>query len=299
MKVLVTGATGFVGSHLARRLEEVGHEVVVVSRRRGVGYDWSDEGLHDAVEVSDAVVHLAGRNLFDGRWNARRRAELRSSRVETTERIARLAARLRTRVLVTASAVGYYGPRGDEDLDESSPPGDDFLARLCRDWEAAAAPARDAGVRVATVRIGVVLGRDGGALERLLTPFRLGLGGPVGSGRQPFPWVHVEDLASLLLFLLEHDDARGPFNGTAPGVVDMATFARALGRALHRPAVLPLPGFALRLALGEVADVLLTGQRALPRRALEAGFAFRFPDLDAALRDLVGRSAVGSAVGAG
>jgi uncharacterized protein (TIGR01777 family) len=189
--------------------------------------------------------------------------------------------------LLTASAVGYYGARDDEGLDETAPPGEDFLAQLCVQWEAAAEAARAGGVRTAAVRTGVVLGRGGGALSRMLTPFKLGLGGPMGSGRQWMSWIHLEDLCGLFITALSDESWEGPFNGTAPQPERMADFARTLGRVLHRPTVLPTPGFAMKLLLGEAADVLLTGQHVVPTRALAAGFTFRFPDLEPALRDLL------------
>lgn len=291
MKVLLTGATGFVGSRLRERLELAGHEVLPVSRRPGRGYDWSEGSLREGVAAADAVVHLAGENLFGKRWTAEQKERIRASRVDTTERLARLVAERRPTCFVSASAVGYYGPSDVPGLDEHAPPGDDFLAGVCRDWEAAAEAAIESGVRTARVRIGVVLGPDGGALAQLLPIFRLGVGGPVGSGRQGFSWVHREDLCSLFLFLLENERAQGAFNATAPEPVTMKDFARTLGRVLHRPAVLPVPGFALKLALGEVADVLLTGQHVLPRRAREIGFEFRFPELEGALRDVLDRPA--------
>ena len=297
MKVLVTGATGFFGTHLTRHLNEAGHSVSVVSRREGVGYDWSEESLKRAVQETDAVVHLAGENLFARRWSAKQKESIRASRVESTARLAQLLADKGDGVLLHASAVGFYGPRdAREAMDEAAPAGTDFLAGVCSAWEAAAEPARAAGIRVVSVRIGVILGADGGALKRMLLPFRLGLGGPVGNGRQAFPWIHVDDLARLFVFLLESDSAAGAFNGVAPNGsgsdtsdagLTSAQFGRALGRALHRPAFLPLPGFALRILLGEVADVLLTGQRAIPTRALGAGFHFEHPGIEEALRDLL------------
>jgi len=292
MKVLLTGATGFVGTHLARRLAAAGHEVLPVSRRpikgSGAAFDWSEDSLRRGVASADAIVHLAGENIFARRWSAAQKQRLWTSRVETTRRLAILAAECGTRCFLSTSAVGVYGPNELDELDESSPRGTDFLAELCRDWEEATDVALEAGVRTCIVRAGVVLGRGGGALARMLTPFKLGIGGPVGDGRQWFSWVHLDDLASLYLFLLEHEACSGFFNGTSPLPVTMRDFARGLGRALHRPAVLPLPGVVLRLALGEVSEVLLTGQRALPRRALAAGFEFEFAGLDHALADLVG-----------
>jgi len=286
MKVLLTGATGFVGGHLAKQLEESEHTVTAVSRSTGAGIDWSEPGLERAVAEADAVIHLAGESIFGKRWSPAQKERIHASRVDTTRTLAQHLARRGSGVLIHASAVGYYGPRGPESIDESAPSGDDFLAGVCRDLEAASASAKQAGVRVAAVRIGVVLGADGGALKLMRRPFEFGFGGPVGNGRQVFPWIHVEDLARLFLFLLENEDASGPYNGTAPGTLTSAEFAKTYGKVLGRPAFLPLPGIALRIALGEVADVLLTGQRAEPKRALEAGFEFRFPELEGALRDL-------------
>lgn len=294
MKVLLTGGTGFVGGRLAQRLRSAGHQVLTVSRRSGAAdHDWSDASLSAGVAAADSIVHLAGAGLFDKRWSAAYKRELVESRTETTRRLAALASEHGVRCFVTASAIGYYGASDTEGLDESTPAGEDFLARLCVEWEAAADAARTAGIRTAAVRIGVVLGRDGGALQRMLLPFKLGVGGPIGSGRQWMSWVHLEDLCSLFVAVLEGDVENdgawaGPFNGTAPEPARMADFAKNLGRVLHRPAVLPTPGFAMKLLLGDVANVLLTGQHVVPKRAREAGFQFRFPDLDSALRDVLG-----------
>ena len=286
MNVLLSGSTGFVGSRLREHLVRAGHEVRGVSRGPGADHDWSQESLAAGVSWADAVIHLAGAGIFDRRWSAARKEELVASRVTTTERLATLVAEHRTGRFLTASAVGYYGASDASGLDEGSPVGSDFLAGLCQAWERAAQPARDAGVSTATVRIGVVLGRGSGALAKMLPPFRFGLGGPLGSGRQWMSWVHIDDLCRLFLFLLEQDGCEGAFNGTAPTPERMSSFAKTLGRVLRRPALLPVPGFVLRCALGEVAEVLLTGQHVLPRRALEAGFVPRYPDLEAALRDL-------------
>ncbi|HEX4997048.1 MAG TPA: TIGR01777 family oxidoreductase [Terriglobia bacterium] len=289
MKVLMTGASGFIGAHLTRHLEAAGHQVFPVSRTAGKGgYDWSDASLRKGVEDTDAVIHLAGENLFGRRWTAKQKAVLWSSRHDTTTRLAALVAARRPSCFMTASAVGYYGASDDTTFHEGSPPGKGFLADLCVDWEASTAAAVNAGVRSVIVRTGVVLGKGGGALAQMLTPFKLGLGGPLGSGRQWVSWIHIDDLTALYTFLLEAPHAVGPYNGTAPNPVTMTEFATALGQALHRPAVLPVPGIALRLALGEVADVLLTGQRVRPRRALESGFTFRFPEIGEAFRNIVG-----------
>jgi hypothetical protein len=287
MKVLLTGATGFVGSALTRRLESAGHVVLPVSRRPGARYDWSDDGLARGVREADAVVHLAGENLFDKRWTRKQKQILESSRVDPTRRLAALVAERRPSCFISASAVGYYGASEQARFDEGSPQGTGFLAGLCREWEAATGAAAAAGVRTATMRQGVVLGPGGGALAKMLPPFRLGIGGPLGNGRQWVSWIHIDDLTSLFEFLLTRPDLSGVFNATAPAPVTMKQLASALGRALHRPALMPVPAPMLRLALGEVADVLLTGQYVEPRRATEAGFTFRFTDVEPALRDVV------------
>lgn len=289
MKVLLTGATGFVGRHLARHLRERGHEPLEVSRRPGAAYDWSPERLQLGVREADAIVHLAGENLFAKRWTEERKKLLRTSRIETTRRLANLVAAGQPSAFLSVSAVGWYGASDDRELDERSPRGSGFLADLCSEWEEATEEAIEAGVRTAVVRIGVVLGRRGGALSKMLPPFRLGLGGPLGSGRQWVSWIHIDDLCALFLWLLGRDRCAGVFNATAPQPVTMKELSATLGRVLHRPAFLPAPAPIMRLALGEVADVLLTGQRVLPRRAQEAGFCFANPSLEPALRDLLSR----------
>jgi uncharacterized protein (TIGR01777 family) len=261
-----------------------------------VGGDPSHPGPWlDVLAGHDGVVHLAGESVLGGRWTDAFKERLRASRVESTSLIAgRLAddpltASGTPRVLVSASAIGYYGFRdGDEPVDESSPPGDDFLARLCVAWEGATSAAATAGCRVASVRVGVVLDPAGGALAKVLTPFRLGVGGPAGTGRQWMSWVHHSDLAGLFLLALENAAVHGPLNGTAPVPVTNREFARELGGVLSRPAFVPAPAFALRLLLGESADVVLKGQRVLPARAAGFGFSYRFPELGPALRDLLG-----------
>jgi len=289
MKVLLTGASGFVGSHLSERLSARGHQVLPVSRRPSAGgYDWSDASLARGVGEADAVIHLAGENLFGKRWTTRQKEVLRSSRTQPTTRLAKLVAARKPSCFITSSAVGYYGASQNVHFVETSPRGHGFLADLCGEWEAATSAAADAGVRTAIVRTGVALGRGGGALAKMLLPFKLGLGGPLGSGTQWVSWIHIDDLAALFQFLLEKPDASGPFNATAPQPVTMKVFARSLGRALHRPAIFPVPGPMLKLALGEVADVLLTGQYVEPQRARAVGFTFRFADLDSGLRDVVG-----------
>ncbi len=302
--VLVTGATGFVGRQVCLRLAREGVRVIAWARsleqaRGSLGQgpellstDAAQRELVAALERCDAVIHLAGAGIFDRRWSAARKRELRASRVDTTNRLVEAIAQCRRKpALVSASAVGWYGPRGDEALDEDSAPGVDYLGGLCQAWERSALAARTHGVRVAIARIGIVLGLGGGALERMLPPFRLGLGGPLGSGRQWMSWIHAEDLVELLVRAARDERFQGVFNAVAPAPATNRDFTRALARALGRPAFLPAPGFALRLALGEAAGVLLTGQRVTPRRAREWGFEFRYPTLETALEQLVGQSA--------
>lgn len=293
MQILLTGGTGFIGAALARALRERGDVVVVVSRRASPGTDGARTVTWEEAEAevgrSDAVVHLAGEPIADARWTAERLERIRSSRVDTTDRLARAVAGAprRPRVFVSASAVGIYGMRRDDVVcDEQSSAADDLLARMCVAWEGAAGPAKAAGVRVVHPRIGIVLGR-GGALAKMEGPFRWFLGGPVGDGKQWLSWIHVKDVVRALLFLVDHDELSGPVNLVAPAPATMNEFARALGHALGRPSALRVPALALRLALGDgVAELLLTGQRVAPRRLLDAGFAFDFPALDGALADL-------------
>lgn len=299
MNVTVTGATGLIGSRLVRALRDHGDAVTVLSRspekaqaRLGVeAVAWdplAGPAPAEALAGRDAVVHLAGEPVAQ-RWNAEVKERIRDSReVGTRNLVAGLAAVAepeRPRTLVSASAVGYYGARGDERVPESTPPGDDFLARVCVAWEREADAAAGHGVRVAKIRTGVVLDKTGGALKTMLPPFRLGVGGPVAGGDQQLPWIHVDDLVALYLRALTDTAWSGAYNGAAPEPVTNKAFSKALGRALRRPAVAPVPAFALRLLYGEMAEVVTEGQRAVPERALEQGFAFRHPDLGAALAD--------------
>jgi uncharacterized protein (TIGR01777 family) len=247
----------------------------------------------ERLTTCDAAINLAGEGLFNKRWNAAFKQLLIDSRLQSTTNVATALARQPTRsdgtpkVLVNASGIAWYGYHGDEELDESQPPTETFLARLCVDWEKATQPAVAAGVRVALVRIGMVLDKEGGALRELLTPFKLCVGGPVGLGRHYTSWIHHADLIGLFLLALDNPAATGPLNATAPNPVTSAAFARALGRALHRPAWLPAPPLALRLLFGEVASVVTKGQRVLPRKALALGYAFRYPTLEEALRQIL------------
>ncbi|HXX68295.1 MAG TPA: TIGR01777 family oxidoreductase [Polyangiaceae bacterium] len=286
MRVLLTGASGFIGSHLARVLEARGDVVVRVSRRGPVRWD----SIAEEVPRADAVVHLAGEPIAAGRWTPEQLERIRSSRVDTTSAIARaiVDSARKPGVWVSGSAVGIYGMRRDDAVcDESHAPGEDVLARLVVAWEAAAAPARAASVRVVHPRIGVVLG-DGGALARMLPPFSRFVGGPLGAGHQSMSWVHVGDVVRALLFLLDRPSLSGPFNVVAPEAVSMNDFAATLGHVMRRPALLRVPAFALRLALGAgLAEMLLTGQHAVPLALERAGFVFEWASLEAALNNLL------------
>ncbi len=295
MKIAVTGGTGFVGKALVEELIERGEAVTVISRTpeklpipfHGLvsASSWEDLSL----DGFDAVINLAGENLLGHRWSEEHKQKIRDSRLDTTRRIVDLCATAKNgpRVLVQASAVGYYGPREDDlELDENSPAGEGFLAELCQEWEAEAARVRSQGVRMVPLRIGVVLGRWGGALERMAPVFRKNLGGKIGSGKQWISWIHMRDLVRMIGFILDHEEVDTVWNGTAPNPVQMKAFAEAIGKALGKPAWLPAPAFALKIALGEGAEIVLTGQRVLPRAALKAGFLFEYPEVDAALEEI-------------
>lgn len=289
MKLVLSGASGLIGSSLAPALRAAGHEVIALVRREpGAGeVRWDPEaGSIDAtaLEGVDAIVHLAGENIGK-RWTKETRRKVLESRVRGTRLVAEAAAGLERRpsALVCASAVGYYGDRGDEVLTEASARGEGFLADVVEAWEEAADPARAAGIRTVHLRQGIVLSRRGGALAQLLTPFRLGVGGRVGNGRQWWSWVGLDDVVAAYLFALDHP-IEGPVNVTAPGVVTNAEFTKALGRALHRPTVFPLPAFAIKALFGQMGEeMLLGGQRAQPASLDAAGFAFTAPDIDSAL----------------
>lgn len=296
MRIGITGASGLVGTALRRSLEADGHRVAPFVRRPPAEGEifWDPaRGDLDASELEglDAVVHLAGESVAGGRWTEERKRRIRDSRVHGTDLLARALAACarRPRVLVSASAVGFYGDRGDEVLDEEAGPGEGFLAEVCQAWEAAAEPARQAGVRVAHPRIGVVLAAEGGALAKMKGPFRLGLGGVIGTGQQFMSWVHRDDLVAMLRFAVDTEALEGPFNAVAPQPVRNAEFTKALGAALGRPTMLPLPAFAARLAMGrELADeMLLASTRCVPARLQSLGFTFRYPQLEAALRSVL------------
>jgi hypothetical protein len=299
---LVTGGTGLVGSRLLPRLAERFDQVRGLSRRaarpssgdrtKPIRFQWDgiDPG-HEAVAGSEAVIHLAGEPIFGGRLSKARRIRIRASRVDSTRalvrRIGELEPEARPKTLVCASAVGFYGDRGDAWLTEDSPSGSGFLADVCREWEAAASEAEVLGMRVVRLRIAVVLAAEGGALAMMRPPFALGLGGRLGSGRQYFPWIQIEDLIEIILFALDRP-IHGALNAVAPEAVRNSDLTRELAAALGRPAILPVPAFALRLALGELADELLGSRRVRPARLLAEGFEFRHPDLAGALAACLG-----------
>jgi uncharacterized protein (TIGR01777 family) len=299
MRIAVSGASGLIGAPLSRRLREDGHEVIPLVRHaprpgaRAIAWDPETGRLDRAgLEGIDAVVHLAGENVF-GRWTEEKMRRIRDSRVQGTTLVSEAIAKLlhRPSVLLAASAIGYYGDRGDEALTERSAPGHDFLAQVAKDWEAAAEPASRAGVRVVNMRFGVVLTPAGGAMAKLLTPFRLGLGGPVGNGRQYLSWIALGDAIDAIVHMLDTESLRGPVNVTGPEPVTNREFAKTLGHVLGRPAVVPVPSFALRLAFGtEGAEMLQSGQRVLPERLVASGFRFRHGDLESALRQLLAAS---------
>uniref|UniRef100_A0A7C4LNA3 TIGR01777 family protein n=1 Tax=Schlesneria paludicola TaxID=360056 RepID=A0A7C4LNA3_9PLAN len=303
MKVLVTGATGLVGRHVVPLLTTQGHDVLRLTRRTPTEPNdvvWNPErgDLPSArLEGLDAVVHLAGENIASGRWTPTLKERIRSSRVDGTRLLCTTLARLqhKPKTLVCASAIGFYGDRGAELLTEDSPLGNGFLPDVCRAWEAACAPALDAGIRVVNLRIGVVLSPQGGALAQMLLPFRCGLGGVVGSGKQYLSWIAIDDVGGAILHCLQHQELSGPVNATAPHPVTNHEFTKTLGGVLNRPTIFPVPAFAAKLLMGEMAEeLLLSSTRVEPRKLLQSGYVFRFPFLDEALRHVLGRGAPAS-----
>jgi len=302
VKIVIAGGTGFLGRPLTERLVAEGHDVVILTRRvspqlpaRAVVWSPGKDvenvgiGITDAwaneIDGADAVVNLAGESVAGKRWSPAHKKQILDSRIHATRRLAGAIARAARppSVFASGSAVGYYGPLGDELAVETTPAGSDFLAQVCQQWEAEANRAASPRTRVVCIRTGLALERDGGALPQMLPPFKFGAGGPVGSGRQYWPWIHRTDWIDLVRWAIRTEAAAGPLNATAPNPVRNAEFARALGRALHRPSFMPAPAFALRLMLGEMADVLLSGQRAVPATAETLGFSFKYARLDDAL----------------
>jgi uncharacterized protein (TIGR01777 family) len=306
MRVAVTGATGTLGRELVRALRARGDEVTALSRDAARARSVLGDGVEtvawaepkaaavpaEAVRGRDGVLHLLGEPVAQ-RWTASAKREIRDSRVLATRNLVRglreLPARERPRVLVSGSGTGRYGPRGDERVDESAPAGDDFLARLAVDWEAEARGGEELGMRVVTTRTGVVLSESGGALEKMLPFFKLGVGGPVAGGRQYVPWIHMDDVVGAILFCLDTDEASGPVNLSAPEPATNKELSKALGRVLRRPAFAPVPAFAVKALYGDMASIVTTGVRAVPRRLEELGYRFREPDLERALRAVTGR----------
>jgi hypothetical protein len=297
MRIAVSGASGLLGQPLCAYLSTAGHTVLRLVRRPSTDpaeITWDPRaGTVDLAKLQgvDAVIHLAGENVGEGRWTAERKVELMASRVQGTRTLATALAQLnpKPKVLISASASGFYGDSGDAECDESSPAGQLYLADICKAWEEAAQPAREAGIRVVHPRIGAVVSARGGMLGKLLLPFKLGGGGPVGSGRQYLPWIAIEDVLGALEWLLHRQDAAGPVNLVAPQQIRQGEFAQALGKVLHRPAVVPLPALAVKLMFGQMGqEVLLAGQRVAPRRLQELGFAWEYPQIEGALRAELG-----------
>jgi uncharacterized protein (TIGR01777 family) len=301
MKILVTGSSGLVGTALCKSLRADGHTVARLTRSGSESQSgqpaeairWEPpSGSLDlaAMEAADALVHLAGASIAQGRWTPARKEILRSSRVDATRHLVAGLAKLKQkpRILISASAIGYYGDRGDETLTESSAPGNDFLAQLCRDWEAAASEAERFGIRTVLLRLGIILDAHGGALPRILFPLRLGVGGRLGSGKQWMSWITLDDVVRLMRYAIENISVRGPVNVVSPNPVTNAEFTRIAAAALHRPAFFPVPRFALRLALGEMANALLfSSQRVLPQKLLALQYSFLRPDLRNALDSIL------------
>jgi hypothetical protein len=286
VNILVSGASGLIGSHLVPALRSQGHAVSSLVRRPAKNQQeiqWTPEFKADF----DAVIHLAGETIM-GRWTDKKKAAILDSRVAGTRNLAATVAAMHAKIFIVSSAVGYYGPHGDEVLTENSPSGNDFLSRVAREWEAAAEPARQAGVRVVNFRLGVVLTRDGGALKQMLTPFRMGAGGRIGSGKQWMSWIALDDVVGAILFALGTETLTGPVNLVAPNPATNADFTKALGQALHRPTMFPVPAAAIKIALGEMGEtMLLNGQRVAPKKLQESGYQFLHPEIGEALRSML------------
>lgn len=296
MRILITGATGFIGQPLCRQLADKGHELLAVSRSPDRAREKLPEGTEIRDEISDfidaepeAVINLAGEPIAEGRWTGEKKRRIVESRVEITRAIVELCANAESppRVLVSASAMGYYGDQGEREVTEDTAPNHEFVHEICDRWETEARKAESHDARVVIARIGLVLDQGGGMLSRMLTPFKLGVGGRLGDGKQYMPWIHREDMVRILVFLLERDDLSGPFNASAPNPVTNAEFTQALAKQLKRPAVLPAPAVALKLAFGEMSRLLLTGAKMLPKRLEDAGFEFRYSRLEGALSQIL------------
>jgi uncharacterized protein (TIGR01777 family) len=300
MRVVVTGATGFVGKRVVNQLLENNVEVVILTRNIAKAaltlgsqckyFQWLNTLEKPPVEAFqgvDGIINLMGEGIADKRWDEAQKKKIYESRIISTQKLVDVLKELpvKPKVMVSTSAVGIYGDRQDEEISEDSNVGSDFLAGVCKDWETEANKASDLGIRVAIIRTGVVLGRNGGALQKMLPIFKLGAGGPVGNGRQYMSWIHIDDLASMYVEALKNDSIKGPLNGTAPYPATSKEFAKTLGKTLHRPAFAPAPTFAIKLAFGEMSDVLLKGQKVLPQKFKEKKFRYRYPTLEMALKE--------------
>lgn len=298
MNIMLTGGTGFIGQALCRRLLDQGHTLYVISRRPdqvnnllGQPVNAAEDPMQWLDQPIDVMINLAGAPIADARWSDARKEELLQSRIGPTRQLVRFAreASHTPKVLISGSAIGFYGAHDDEPVTEASASHDEFAHRLCQEWESEALAARESGVRVCLLRTGLVLGPDGGMLARLLPPFKMGLGGRLGSGQHYMPWVHRDDLIAAIEFLMQREDLEGAFNGTAPTPVRNATFSRILAGVLKRPLLMPVPACVLKLALGELSQMLLTGARVVPQRLEQAGFEFRYPTLKPALQEILQR----------
>lgn len=301
-KIIITGATGLIGRKLSQKLFEAGHQIIIFSRdalsakkvlKKEFTYiDWDyrkNDNWLESISSADAIVHLAGINLFSKRWNKKFKEEILASRKETTKAVVdaiKLSER-KPEVFVSASGVGYYGDCGDKLLDENSPAGNDFLAEVCKVWESEAAEVERAGVRRVSVRTGIVLSREDGALKKMLLPFKLFIGGPLGNGKQWFPWIHIDDIVGIYCHAIENQNLSGAVNAASPNICTMKEFARTLGKVLHRPSLFPVPEFALKIAIGEAGKVVLMSQRVEVKKILDSGYKFKFEKLEEALRNLL------------
>ncbi len=301
MKAIITGGLGFIGTQLSIRLLERGHRVAIVDHSPQPGpntpeqvkYIYADTTIpgawQDEVRVQDVAINLAGASIFR-RWDDDAKRLIYESRILTTRNVVEAMPENRNALLCNTSAVGYYGFQGDEELTEKDGPGDDFLAKVCADWEREACKGVDKGIRVAITRFGIVLGKTGGVLGKMIPPFKRFVGGPLGKGKQWFSWIHMEDLLNAFLFVIDNKDILGPANFCSPNPVRNRDLANALGKVLSRPAFLPMPAFVLRVALGEFGSILLEGQRVMPSVLLNCGFVFKYPDIMAALQEVIGKS---------
>lgn len=304
MRVFITGGTGLIGSEIVRQLSARGDQPVVLTRSPGKARSSAPAGVEfvegdpqqagdwmKSVDGCQGVINLVGESVFGRRWNAEQKKRIRDSRIDSTNNLvqAMVSADNAPAALSSASAIGYYGNVPEAELTENSPAGNDFLARVCQEWEQAASRAAEQGIRTAMVRIGVVLSKDGGALKQMLPPFKLGLGGPIGAGRQWMSWVHLADIAGAFIAALDHAEAVGPINGTAPEPVRNKEFSKALASALHRPCLFPVPPFMLRVMFGEVAEVITGSQRVLPTKLQQLGYQFQHPNIREAMQAIFGK----------